>query len=395
MLTTTYAPVSLVLIHTLDNSTAAVLEFARGLVIDKEYLPRKDFNKMVQSLGWSKGVVSSYLKIGKAFLDVEINRLINIEPRTLFKITSSKKFAQVVEGIKNSVGHITQQFVEHLISSTRKKHIPKQSKATIWRGDGANRDCVIPIIKEDDHYTGVTIQRAMDEEGITAQRFVREAAALREAFHMGALAVVGELPQHLAAILGIEYSGNSSENNDKETSDSTIETITVAISAKDTESLEELTSKPIAEESKTLDVVAIQIATQVENKQESANSIQELSAEEIAALLNRCTSWEEITKITSALDEHTRIESWGLLSKKEQAYIIEMKKGYTQQEDTATNTIEEKPIIKVGDKVIWVNCFPHLNNRQPFTVENIEDDYAKLNTLISPVPIEELSLFTY
>jgi hypothetical protein len=117
MTNTTYAPASLDKIDTLDNSTTTILEFAKALLIDKKHLPLADFKKLIQSFGWGKDVVNSYINIGLAFADIDITKLVGIEPRTLFKITSSKRFEPVVQGIKNAVGQITQQFVEHLIDN--------------------------------------------------------------------------------------------------------------------------------------------------------------------------------------------------------------------------------------------------------------------------------------
>jgi len=114
MTTTTYTPVSIDKIDTLDSSTLGIIELAKALLTDKQYLPKAEFNKAVQSFGWGRGLVRSYIKIATAFADVEINKLARIEPRTLFKITSTKKFASVVEGIRNNVGHVTQQLVENL-----------------------------------------------------------------------------------------------------------------------------------------------------------------------------------------------------------------------------------------------------------------------------------------
>lgn len=101
MLANTYTPVSLDKFDTLNGTTSAILvhevspkeKLARALVINKEFLSRADFSKLTQSFGWEKEVVKSYINIGVAFIDVEISKLVNIEPRTLFKITSNKRFA--------------------------------------------------------------------------------------------------------------------------------------------------------------------------------------------------------------------------------------------------------------------------------------------------------------
>ena len=93
MNTTIYTPVSLEKINTLDSSTLGIIELARALFTDKQYLPKSEFKKIVRSFGWGSGLVRTYLRIAIAFLDVSVNKLAKIEPGTLFKITSNKKFA--------------------------------------------------------------------------------------------------------------------------------------------------------------------------------------------------------------------------------------------------------------------------------------------------------------
>lgn len=167
--------------------------------------------------------------------------------------------------------------------------------------------------------------------------------------------------------------------------------------------LAQLRAYSVAEAVSTVEVVqaAAEVAT--------APTTGELSAEQIAVLLRNTKTWEEITTITGALDKSTRTESWLQLSKEEQVRVLELKK-LASIEQIPSNTIKEtpygratfqgqiasglsgSPMIKVGDTVIWTNCWPHLSSWNPFIVENIEDDYAKLNNLKTPVPIEELSL---
>lgn len=397
MTTNTYTPVCLDIIDTLNGTTATILEFAKALATDQKNLSRADFSKLEQSLGWSRDVVKKYINIGTAFFDIEISRLINIEATTLFKITSNKRFAPVVDGIKNAFGHITQQFVEHLIQSNKKAPVPNQSTPTIWRGENATRRCVIPPIKEDDQFTGTTIQRAMDDEKITAQRFVREAAAYREAYKLGAFELVGDLPPHLVEILGIEYErgARSDENSDE---NSTTESLTAA-------STVAIVKEPTPSTTASLDWEAPSNTNNIEEcpapspaysvieikSEEQLSYKRELSANDIAELLKECATWSEIQEITSSLDKQTRTESWLQLSREEQTRVLELKR-VASIEHIASNTVEETPIIKVGDTVIWNNCWPHLSSRNPFQVENIEDDYAKLNNLKTPVPVEELSL---
>jgi hypothetical protein len=427
MTTTTYTPVSLDKFATLNGTTSAILELAKALVIDKEFLSRADFSKLIEKFNWSKETVKSYINIGVAFAGMEISKLVHIEPHTLFRITSSKRFESVVDGIINAVGNITQKFVENLIKSNRKAPIPKQDTPTIWRGEGATRKCVIPNIVEDDQFTGTTIQRAMDSEKITAQKFVREAAAVREAFKMGAFSLVKELPAHLAAILGIEYEAPT-QSDDDEVEVRVAETVTVTndvgVSVPTIEVIQtvvEQTAPPIevvyqaVEEKAPTEIQLVQTVVKEEapisieipkSSERQTNreklrftltqqnvTVEWLSAEEVATLLVECNTWSDITAITGAIDEQTRIASWALLDRKSQARIQSIKKAAVSSTSPSKQaTKNETPIIKVGDTVVWVNCWPHLSSWNPFIVENIEDDYAKLNNLKTPVPVEELSL---
>lgn len=350
MTTTTYTAVSIDKIDTLDSSTLGIIELAKALLTDKEYLPKAEFSKMMQTFGWSKKVLNSYLKIARAFADVEINKLTRIEPRTLFKITSSKKFASVVQGIKNSVGHITQQFVENLIDACRIPRVAKPSQPSIWRTErDGSRSCVVPPIKEDDQFTGIAIQRAMDVEGMSAQSFVRESVAFREAWLSGAFVLVGELPPHLSAILGdkLEYHAPMSVDIEVETrpdcNDATVEVVEV---------VEVVEAMEVVDMVETVEVPVIELAMQQDietsvaiNKDLPLN--ENMSFEKIAALVVQCQTWSEVIAITSIIDEQTRHKSWELLSKSEQLRIIAMKE--------ASKII---PVIKIEDKVNWDPQYP-------------------------------------
>lgn len=389
MITTTYTSASLDKINTLDNSTYAIIEFARALVTDKQYLPRADFNKMVESFGWSKEIVRSYIKLGMAFIDVEISKLVTIEPRTLFKITSSKRFASVVFGIKNAVGHITQQFVQNLINGLKVSRASRPDNPTIWRGEkDGPRTCVIPPIKEDDQYTGTSIQRAMDDEKITAQSFVREAAAFREAFKCGAFELVGELPPHLKAILGLEYKAPTPSNDKSEAQATTL--------VEDTPPLVEVVQTALdVQAAPHNNFIVNEVCAENKIKSEQPSTIppkESYSAAEIAALLCDCNTWSEITAITSNLDQPIRMESWSMLSKEEQNRIHEIKSIATEAKNQNITT-DEPVSIKVGDIVVWDNCYPHLNSWQPFKVQRIEvNGFVKLENVINLIPLEELKL---
>jgi hypothetical protein len=370
MTTTTYTPVSLDKIDTLDSSTVGIIEFARALLTDKQHLPKAEFNKIVQSFGWGKDLVQRYIKIAIAFADVEITKLARIEPHTLFKITATKKFASVVESIRNSVGHVTQQLVENLIAALIAPRVAKSDKPTIWRAEkDGSRSCVVPPIKEDDQFTGMSIQEAMDSEGITAQAFVREAAAFREAWLCGAFLLVGELPPHLQTILGEKLESVASipvDNIEVKTSDEqseTDETIVKVVEVVETMEIEVL---EVVEPTK---VPQIELATPQDSETSIegnenlplSDSIESMSLDYIAALLVQCTTWSEIVamaaatpcgSIASRFDEQTRLHSWNLLAESEKRRITAMKE--------ASQTI---PSIKVGDKVNWANHYPVATSR--------------------------------
>jgi hypothetical protein len=386
MTNTTYASVSLDKINTLDSSTLGIIEFAKALLTDKQYLSKANFKKLVQSLGWGRELVQSYIKVALAFADVEINKLAKIEPRTLFKITSIKKFALVVEAIKNSVGHVTQQFVENLIEACKTPRIAKPNKPSIWRAEkDGSRSCIVPAIKEDDQYTGISIQRAMDNEGMTAQSFIREAVAFREAYFSGAFSVVGELPPHLQAILGdkLEYSAPTAVNDDIEVKTYTEQTETDETTVEVEEVVE--TTEYFVELLEVVEAMEVpqDMETSVEGNEDLSlnDSIESMTFDYIAELIVQCTTWSEILAITSTIDEETRKKSWDVFPESEKRRIKAMKRSY-----------ETTPSIKVGDKVNWVNHHPDLSACLPLEVQEINNGLVKLELCNFLVPIEELSL---
>ena len=201
-----------------------------------------------------------------------------------------------MEGIRNSIGHVTQQLVEKLIEECKTPRRAKSHNPSIWRAEkDGSRSCVVPPIKEDDQYTGISIQRAMDTEGMTAQSFIREAAAFREAWSCGALLLVGELPPHLQAILGdkLEYNAPTPvdddievKTNDDEQSETDETTVEVVEAVETTEYSVELVEVVEAME------VPQDIETSIEREDFPLNnSIESMSFDKIAALVVQCTTW--------------------------------------------------------------------------------------------------------
>jgi hypothetical protein len=356
-----------------------------ALLTDKQHLPRVEFTKLVQSFGWSKGVLGKYLKIAIAFQDIDASKLVQIEPYTLFKITSNKRFVTVVEAVKKSIGHVTQQLVENLINTLIPPRASLPDEPTIWRAEkDGSRSCVLPPIKEDDQYTGMAIQRAMDVEGISAQSFVREAAAFREAWLCGAFLLVGELPPHLEAILGEKLEYNPPTPAD----DIEVQTYTEQSEADETTvEVVEAMEIEVVEIVQPIELPPIELAmrqdieTSTEGNEDLLlnDSILTMSFEKVARLVMECTTWSEIVAITSKLDKEVKLKSWNVLSESERRRIIMMKEAV-------------EPSIKVGDKVNWTNHYPYLSAWLPLEVQEINNGQVKLELCDFLVPIEELSL---
>ncbi|WP_127086432.1 hypothetical protein [Dulcicalothrix desertica] len=81
-----------------------------------------------------------------------------------------------------------------------------------------------------------------------------------------------------------------------------------------------------------------------------------------------------------------------MLTKEEQNRIYEIKSIATEEKNQNITT-DEPASIKVGDIVVWDNCYPHLSSWQPFRVQRIEvNGSVKLENVINLIPIEELKL---
>lgn len=321
--------VSFAQIDTIDNSVESIVEFSKKLLIDKQNLKRAKWHELLDILGWTKEVAAKYIKIGEAFEGFDASRLSLIEPHTLFKITSSKRFAPVVKAIRNAVGHITEQFVEHLIKSN-KPQAPaiEVENPTIWRAEkNGSRTCVIPPIKEDDYFTGMAIQRAMEREGISAQSCVREAMALREALSLGAIQLdVRNLPDHLRAVIA-EFMHLDEVSENEEVLIYEYEEYECD-QEEEHEAFEPATSKSVA----PLNIKQQPIAITVEAETPTFISVvQELSIEEIEvykAELLACQNWEEVMAIVNSLAKDAEQTIWQTFTLEQRREFKKMKFGY-------------------------------------------------------------------
>lgn len=79
----------------------------------------------------------------------------------------------------------------------------------------------------------------------------------------------------------------------------------------------------------------------------------------------------------SQIGEKLESKSWNVLSDTEKERLTNLKAPIT---------------IKVGDKVNWINCYPHISGWLPLQVQRIEDNgLVQLELLNFLVPIQELA----
>ena len=166
--------------QSLANATIKILNHAFWLANQKK-THFAEYKKQLAKYGW-KGEEKRYLKIAKVFEKFSPQDLSQIEPATIFLLANeSKKYQAIFEQLLD-LPEITQNRLRELIQEQQKTKQPKPEKPSIWRRtSNGRRYCQIPPIHEEDERTGITLQKMMDEEGLTAQQIVAEAIALRQA----------------------------------------------------------------------------------------------------------------------------------------------------------------------------------------------------------------------
>ncbi|BAY16592.1 hypothetical protein NIES21_24220 [Anabaenopsis circularis NIES-21] len=171
----------------LTDVTKAILHHAFWLAEQKQQLSLRDYKQLLLDHGW-QGEEKRYLKIAAAFAKFSPQDVAQVEPRTIYQLAeNSKKYQQVINRLLD-LSIINQESVRSLIQKQRTPKITKSEKPSIWRRTkNGGRYCQIPPIHEPTEQTGVTLQRMMDEEGLSAQHIVAEAIALRQAYKQGQL----------------------------------------------------------------------------------------------------------------------------------------------------------------------------------------------------------------
>ncbi|KAF3883691.1 MULTISPECIES: hypothetical protein [Nostocales] len=174
----------------LAQSTSHILNHALWLAQQKEQLSKREYRQLLNCRGW-KNEDRKYLKVAAAFKQFSDRDLTQIEPATIFQLANNPKKYQSVIDLLQTLTEINQSAVRDLIVKQRQPKEPKQELPSIWRRTkNGGRYCQIPPIQETDERTGTALQKMMDDEGLTAQRIVAEAIALRQAYKEGRLMLV-------------------------------------------------------------------------------------------------------------------------------------------------------------------------------------------------------------
>jgi hypothetical protein len=363
----------------LNQSTIDILNHAFTLSRKKEELSRREYNKYLSQNGWSNKDAKVYIQVAKTFEKFIPEDLALIEPHTIFILAKySKKYELVIQQLLDA-GDINQENVREWINKVNATLPEREEGNNIWRASrGSNRRyCRIGNIWDEE--TGMTIQRMMDEEGITSQRVVIESVSLRQAFLEGRIIIL-DSPQNLEDIAeSSDYPQQTQQSTifdsqviDKESvsnfdyqesEESTIFDSQVidkeSVSDFDFQESEEsipsnfpLTNPESSwesdyqesEESAQSDYQVIDKESsdfdspQVVNQQTEADTTKKspiiddkIRAEIAANILRKCTSWEKVVKITRDFSDQMKKDTWKLLTKEEREYLQKLKLEYLQR----------------------------------------------------------------
>ncbi len=176
----------------LADVTKTILHHAFWLAEQKQKLSAKAYKKLLVDQGW-KGEEKKYLKIAAVFSKFSPQDLAQVEPLTVYQLANnSNKYKPVIDALLD-ITAITQESVRSLVKQRRTPRQSKPQKPSIWRRtNNGGRYCQIPPIHSEYEHTGVTLQKMMDSEGLTAQQIVSEAIALRQAYKEGRLVLLPE-----------------------------------------------------------------------------------------------------------------------------------------------------------------------------------------------------------
>lgn len=173
--------------QTLAEVTKTILHYAFWLAEQKQKLSLKEYRKLLFDQGW-QGEEKRYLKIAAAFGKFSPQDFTRVEPRTIYQLAeNSRKYQQVIDRLLD-LSEITQEAVRSLTKKQPTAKETRPEKPSIWRRTkNGGRYCQVPPIHEASEQTGTTLQKMMDQEGLSAQQIVAEAIALRKAYQEGRL----------------------------------------------------------------------------------------------------------------------------------------------------------------------------------------------------------------
>ncbi len=265
----------------LSQATQNILTHAMMLAQQKEHLSKREYKKLLKKYGW-KNEDRKYLKVAEVFKHFAAQDLAKIEPATLFRLANNpKKYQSVIDQLL-SAPEINQSTVRDLIAKQQQPKEPKPEQPSIWRRTkNGGRYCQIPPIHETGDRTGTTLQKMMDEEGLTAQSIVAEAIALRQAYKEGRLVLV-ESPESPSE----EEVWVEDFNKDIEVSEETTEG--------------EWTFEPEPEKDDwTVESTEYDELLQLEQVVSSRSPV-----EELIETFQAATTWKEIREVLAVLEDH-------------------------------------------------------------------------------------------
>lgn len=370
----------------LFGATTRILRHAFWLANQKALLAKSEFNKLLNLLAW-KGEHKKYLKVATVFANFEPHELAQVEPRTIFQLAENpKKYATVFSALAQ-LPQITQDAVRNLIKQCRTPRKPKQQEEpTIWRrtADGG-RVCQVPPIY--DEVTGVTLQAMMESEGATATNIVAHALALRQECIEGKLILNLDLadrheevaqediaPQPITLDRDAQFEDESEPNDVTSAIEFSVET-------------------PVLEPQTELDEVTSTATPAILSTQ--SRGVQATTRWQLGWSIGDTVVANQNCKGFYEWCSGEQVEIKSVSGKVGTIQFIEVVRADGKKYNTFGEWIEEIPTrqFKVGDKVIWTNCYAHLSSWQPFVITSIDGDKAKLDIYQHLVPLDELELF--
>ncbi len=371
----------------LYGATTRILRCAFWLANQKALLAKSEFKKLLNLLEW-KGEEKKYLKVALSFADFEPHELAQVEPRTIFQLAENpKKYATVFSALAQ-LPQITQDAVRNLIKQCRTPRKPKQQEEpSIWRrtADGG-RVCQVPPIY--DEVTGVTLQAMMESEGATAQSIVAHAIAIFSEYIEGKLIFNPDFAERHEADVQEDVSSTfvldaDDAQFDDEAEFDFLSAIEFEVEAKIEEStLKVNVSTTNSEIKATPTIVTTQSVQDIPRWQLGWNVGDTVVANQKCEGFHNWCGGEQV-EIKSVSGKVGTIQ------------LLEVVRADGKTYKTFGEWIEEIPtsLFKVGDKVIWTNCYAHLSSWQPFVITNINGDKAKLDIYQHPVYLNELELY--